>query len=132
MQKRIKILLVKLGLDVHNRGLIIVAKSLCNAGMEVVYLGNAFPKEIINVAIQESVDIIGVSSLGGAHITLGRELLKEADLYELKEDIVFFIGGVFPPVDIPILEEIGFDKVFTTDITINQIILDIKKTINYL
>ena len=128
--KKIKILLAKLGLDVHNRGLITVAKTLCDAGYEIVYINNAFPKEIISTAIQESVDVIGVSSLCGAHITLGRKLLEEAATYELKEEMIFLIGGVFSPLDIPILEEIGFNKVFTTDITTNQIDLDIKNLIN--
>ena len=128
--KKIKILLAKLGLDVHNRGLITVAKTLCDAGYEIVYINNAFPKEIISTAIQESVDVIGVSSLCGAHITLGRKLLEEAATYELKEEMIFLIGGVFSPKDIPILEEIGFNKVFTTDITTNQIDLDIKNLIN--
>ena len=128
--KKIKILLAKLGLDVHNRGLITVAKTLCDAGYEIVYINNAFPKEIISTAIQESVDVVGVSSLCGAHITLGRKLLEEAATYGLKEEMIFLIGGVFSPLDIPILEEIGFNKVFTTDITTNQIDLDIKNLIN--
>lgn len=129
--KKIKILLAKLGLDVHNRGLITVAKTLCDSGYEIVYINNAFPKEIISTAIQESVDVVGVSSLCGAHITLGRKLLEEANVYGLQEEMIFLIGGVFSPKDIPILEEIGFNKVFTTDITTNQIDLDIKKLINY-
>jgi methylmalonyl-CoA mutase C-terminal domain/subunit len=66
--RKIKVLLSKLGLDVHNRGIITVAKELRDAGMEVIYIGNALPKEIIRVAIQEDVDVVGVSSLGGAHI----------------------------------------------------------------
>ncbi|MBT3298727.1 methylmalonyl-CoA mutase [archaeon] len=128
--KKIKILLAKLGLDVHNRGLITVAKTLCDAGYEIVYINNAFPKEIISTAIQESVDVVGVSSLCGAHITLGRKLLEEAATYGLHEELIFLMGGVFPTTDIPILEEIGFNKVFTTDTTTNQIDLDIKNLIN--
>lgn len=73
-----KVLLSKLGLDVHNRGAITVANILRDAGMEVIYIGNSFPKEIIKMAIQEDVDVIGVSSLGGAHLTLGGELIEEA------------------------------------------------------
>ena len=69
MTKKIKVLLSKLGLDVHNRGIITVAKALSSAGMEVVYLGNALPEEIVSVAIQEDVDVVGVSSLGGAHLS---------------------------------------------------------------
>jgi methylmalonyl-CoA mutase, C-terminal domain len=131
MQKKIKILLAKLGLDVHNRGLITVAKTLCDAGYEIVYINNAFPKEIISTAIQESVDVVGVSSLCGAHITLGRKLLEEANIYGLREELIFLMGGVFPLVDIPILEEIGFNKVFTTDTITNQIDLDIENLIKY-
>ncbi|NOQ17985.1 MAG: methylmalonyl-CoA mutase, partial [Dehalococcoidales bacterium] len=65
MARKTKVLLSKLGLDVHNRGIITVARVLRNAGMEVIYIGNALPEEIIEVAIQEDVDVIGVSSLGG-------------------------------------------------------------------
>src|SRR4030066_42703 len=78
MAGKIKVLLSKLGLDVHNRGLITVAKELMDAGMEIIYIGNSLPKEIIRTAIQEGVDVIGVSSLGGAHLTLGSELIEEA------------------------------------------------------
>ena len=78
MSRKTKVLLSKLGLDVHNRGLITVAKELSDAGMEVIYIGNSLPKEIIATAIQEDVDVVGVSSLGGAHLTLGGELMEEA------------------------------------------------------
>lgn len=64
MAGKIKVLLSKLGLDVHNRGLITVAKELMDAGMEVIYIGNSLPKEILRTAIQEGVDVVGVSSLG--------------------------------------------------------------------
>ena len=76
MKRRIKVLLAKLGLDVHNRGVITVAKQLRNGGMEVVYIGNALPKEIIRSALEEDADVVGVSSLGGAHLSLGMPLLN--------------------------------------------------------
>ena len=129
MSRTIKILLVKLGLDVHNRGIITVAKILCNEGLEVIYIGNAFPKEIINTAIQESVDIVGLSSLAGAHITLGREVIREAIKNKVKTSMKFVIGGVFPPSDSQELEDIGFDKVFLTDITSNELVNNIKQLI---
>ncbi|MEI7615734.1 MAG: cobalamin-dependent protein, partial [Actinomycetota bacterium] len=72
-KSNIKVLLSKLGLDVHSRGVFIVAKILRDAGMEVIYLGNSMPEEIIKAAVQEDADIIGVSSLGGAHLTLGAD-----------------------------------------------------------
>ncbi len=126
MTKKIKVLLSKLGLDVHNRGIIIVAKVLSNAGMEVVYLGNALPEEIISVAIQEDVDVVGVSSLGGAHITLGTLVLKEAEEKGLKDKVVFLMGGVFPPSDGERLREIGFDGVFLPGATRDQIVSGIE------
>lgn len=129
MDFRIKILLSKLGLDVHNRGLITVAKELRDAGMEVIYIGNSFPREIITSAIQEGVDVVGVSSLGGAHLTLGAELMEEAKRERLHDNIVFLIGGVFPPDDIPTLKKIGFDGVFTSGATREEIISFIKKMV---
>ena len=74
MEKKIRVVLSKLGLDVHSRGVITVAKELRDAGMEVIYLGNANPSEIMNTALQEEADVVGVSSLGGAHLSLGKAL----------------------------------------------------------
>lgn len=130
MARKIKVLLSKLGLDVHNRGLITVAKELRDAGMEVVYIGNSFPREIIIAAIQEAVDVIGVSSLGGAHLTLGRELIEEAKREGLKERMAFIIGGVFPPADAEKLQEIGFDGVFMPGATREEIVSSIHKIVS--
>ena len=127
MHLRIKVLLSKLGLDVHNRGLITVAKELRDVGMEVVYIGNSFPREIIATAIQESVDVVGVSSLGGAHLTLGSELTEAAKREELQQHMAFIIGGVFPPTDAEKLREIGFDGVFMPGATREGIISSIRK-----
>jgi methylmalonyl-CoA mutase, C-terminal domain len=121
MERKTKVLLAKLGLDVHNRGLITVAKLLRNAGMEVVYIGNALPPEILNTAVQESVDVVGVSSLGGAHLTLGRPLMEGAREKGLDDRVVFIIGGVFAPVDGEELQRLGFDGVFTPGATEDEI-----------
>jgi len=129
MTKNIKVLLSKLGLDVHNRGIITVAKALSGAGMEVVYLGNALPEEIISVAIQEDVDVVGVSSLGGAHITLGTRLLKEAEEKGLKDKVAFLMGGVFAPSDGERLREMGFDGVFVPGATSEQIVSSIQRLV---
>ena len=129
MTKRIKVLLSKLGLDVHNRGIITVAKMLSHAGMEVVYLGNALPSEIVSVAIQEDVDVVGVSSLGGAHISLGTLLLKEAEEKGLKDRVAFLMGGVFAPSDGERLREIGFDGVFLPGATSDQIVSGIQRLV---
>jgi methylmalonyl-CoA mutase C-terminal domain/subunit len=130
MARKTKVLLSKLGLDVHNRGIITVARVLRNAGMEVIYIGNALPEEIIQVAIQEDVDVIGVSSLGGAHMSLSSELMAKAKQEELKERVVFQIGGVIPPEDVVSLQEVGFDGVFTPGTTSEEIISSIEESLS--
>jgi methylmalonyl-CoA mutase C-terminal domain/subunit len=112
MNRRVKVLLAKLGLDVHNRGVITVAMELRDEGMEVIYLGNCLPDEIIATAVQEQVDVIGVSSLGGAHLSLGRLLMQKAEQKGFKDELVFLIGGVFSPEDAEELAKIGFDGVY--------------------
>jgi len=126
VEGKIRVLLSKLGLDVHNRGIIIVARELRDAGMEVICIGNSLPEEIIETAIQEDVDVIGVSSLGGAHLTLGSELVDEAKREGLKDRIVFVIGGVFSPTDAVKLQEIGFDGVFLPGATREEIVSSIQ------
>ena len=121
-EQRLKILLAKLGLDVHNRGIITVAKALSNAGMEVVYLGNAMPAAIVASALQEDVDVVGVSSLCGAHLTLGEKLMEKAAENRLGDRTVFLIGGVFPPDDAAALKKIGFDGIFLPGATAEQIV----------
>lgn len=128
--RKIKVLLSKLGLDVHNRGVITVAKELRDAGMEVIYIGNALPKEIISTAIQEDVDVVGVSSLGGAHLTLGIPIIEEAKQEGLKDKVVFLMGGVFPPSDTVRLKEIGFDGVFTPGATKDEIVSSTKRLVS--
>jgi methylmalonyl-CoA mutase C-terminal domain/subunit len=122
MNRKIKVLLAKLGLDVHNRGVITVAMELRDKGMEVIYLGNALPDEIIAAAVQEQVDVIGVSSLGGAHLSLGSLLLSRAEEKGLKDEFVFLIGGVFSPEDAEELITVGFDGVFPPGSTREAII----------
>lgn len=103
----------KPGLDGHDRGAKIVARALRDAGHEVVYTGlHQTPEQIVETAIQEDAELIGLSVLSGAHMTLFRrlvELLAERDA----SDIVVFGGGIVPEEDIPLLEEIGVAKVFT-------------------
>ncbi|MDX2499015.1 MAG: cobalamin B12-binding domain-containing protein [Deltaproteobacteria bacterium] len=112
MSRKVKVLLAKLGLDVHNRGLVTVAMELRDEGMEVIYMGNCLPDEIVATAVQEQVDVIGVSSLGGAHLSLGRLLIEKAEQKGFKDDLVFLIGGVFSPEDAEELARIGFDGVY--------------------
>jgi len=130
MEGRVKILLSKLGLDVHNRGIITVAKALRDAGMEVIYLGNSLPEEIIKSAIQEDVDVIGVSSLGGAHLTLGTKLIEGARREGIKDRVMFTIGGVFSSTDAEKLQQIGFDEVFEPGATREEIVSSILEFIS--
>ena len=130
VEGKIKVLLSKLGLDVHNRGIITVARQLRDSGMEVIYIGNSLPEEIIETAIQEDVDVVGVSSLGGAHLTLGSELVEEAKREGLKDRIVFVIGGVFSPTDAVKLQAVGFDGVFTPGATSEKIVSSIREFVS--
>jgi methylmalonyl-CoA mutase, C-terminal domain len=117
----IRIVVGKPGLDGHDRGAKIVARALRDAGHEVVYTGlHQTPEQIVETAIQEDADLIGLSVLSGAHMTLFRrllELLADRDA----TDIVVFGGGIIPEEDIPVLEEIGVAKVFTPGATTGEI-----------
>ena len=130
MSRKVKVLLAKLGLDVHNRGLVTVAMELRDAGMEVIYLGNCLPDEIITTAIQEQADVIGVSSLGGAHLSVGSLLMEKAEQKGLKDELVFLIGGVFSPEDADELATIGFDGVYPPGSSRDTIITGLTKALD--
>jgi methylmalonyl-CoA mutase C-terminal domain/subunit len=109
----IRIVVAKPGLDGHDRGAKVIARALRDAGMEVIYTGlHQTPEQIVETAIQEDADIIGLSVLSGAHMTLFAkvvELLAQRDA----SDILVFGGGIIPDGDIPLLEELGVAKIFT-------------------
>jgi len=128
-ERKIKALMAKLGCDVHWRGARVVTGMLRDAGMEVVYLDNAMPEEIIAAAIQEGVDVVGVSTLLANHITLGGELMELARKESLDKDVLFLIGGVFPSYDEARLKELGFDGVFVSGATQDEIVSFIKDNI---
>lgn len=112
-QKPIRVLIAKPGLDGHDRGAKVIAQALRNAGMEVVYTGlRQTPEQIVETAIQEDVQVIGLSCLSGAHNHLFprvMELLKNQNI----EDILVVGGGVIPDEDIPFLKEAGVAEIFT-------------------
>jgi methylmalonyl-CoA mutase C-terminal domain/subunit len=122
MHARIRVVVAKPGLDGHDRGAKVVARALRDAGMEVVYTGlHQTPEQIVETAIQEDADAIGLSVLSGAHMTLFRrvlELLAERDA----ADIVVFGGGIIPAEDIAELEKLGVAKIFTPGATTASII----------
>jgi methylmalonyl-CoA mutase, C-terminal domain len=122
MSGRIRVVVAKPGLDGHDRGAKVVARALRDAGMEVIYTGlHQTPEQIVETAIQEDADAVGLSVLSGAHMTLFRrvvELLRERDA----EDIVLFGGGIIPDADIPELARIGVAKVFTPGASTQSIV----------
>ncbi|MEM3616480.1 MAG: cobalamin B12-binding domain-containing protein [Candidatus Bathyarchaeia archaeon] len=110
--RKIRVLIAKPGLDSHDRGAKVVARALRDAGMEVIYTGlRQTPEQIVETALQEDVDVIGLSILSGAHMALFpriMELLKEKGL----TDVLVFAGGIIPEEDIPELKKIGIREVF--------------------
>lgn len=123
MARRIRVLVAKPGLDGHDRGARVIARGLRDAGMEVVYTGlHQTPEQIVEAAIQEDVDLVGLSILSGAHMTLFPricELLKENGA----EDIMVFGGGTIPEGDISALKENGWARaIFTPGTKIETIV----------
>jgi methylmalonyl-CoA mutase, C-terminal domain len=122
MKDTIRVLIAKLGLDGHDRGGLIIAQSLKDAGMEVIYTGlKNTPEVVADIAIQEDVDVIGVSILSGAHLVL-MPILMEALQKCNASDIPVVIGGVIPPMDIPKLKEMGIKEVFPAGSSIEGIV----------
>ena len=111
-KRKIRVLATKPGLDGHDRGIKVIASALMDAGMEVIYTGlRQSPEQIVETAIQEDVDVIGLSILSGAHDFLFpriMELLKEKDV----KDVLVIGGGIIPDEDITSLKEIGIDEIF--------------------
>ena len=113
MNKKIRVLVAKAGLDGHDRGAKIIAAALRDAGMEVIYTGlRQTPEMIIEAAIQEDVDVIGISVLSGAHMTIFPRILnlmKEKGI----DDVLLTGGGIIPEVDIQALKKLGVGELFT-------------------
>lgn len=129
MVRKIRVLIAKPGLDGHDRGAKVIARALRDAGMEVIYTGiRQTPDQIANAAIQESVDIVGLSSLSGAHNSLFPKVVhilneKKAD------DILVFGGGIIPVDDIPALKKAGIREVFLPGASTEDIIKYIQENV---
>ena len=109
----IRIVVAKPGLDGHDRGAKVIARALRDAGHEVIYTGlHQTPEQIVETAIQEDADVIGLSVLSGAHMTLFKKLIALLDERDAR-DIVVIGGGIIPEGDIPLLKEMGVAEVFT-------------------
>ena len=129
MEKKIRVLVAKPGLDGHDRGAKVVARALRDAGMEVIYTGLHQTAElIVNTAIQEDVDVIGLSLLSGAHMTLFvdvAKMLKEKNM----NDVLIIGGGIIPEEDVPALKKAGIAAVFGPGTPIEDIVAYIKKNV---
>lgn len=117
--------MVRLGMDAHWRGSMVVARALRDAGMEVIYGGNQMPANIVKMALQEDVDIIGLSSLSGNHMILAPEVIKILKK-ENAQDIKVIFGGTVPPADIPKLKKAGIAEVFGPGSSLKKIIKSIE------
>jgi methylmalonyl-CoA mutase C-terminal domain/subunit len=129
MIKKIRVLVAKPGLDGHDRGAKIVARALRDAGMEVVYTGlHQTTEQIVHSAIQEDVDVVGLSLLSGAHMTLFLDvakLLKEKQM----DDVLIVGGGIIPKEDVPRLKKAGIAEVFGPGTPVEDIVIYIKKNV---
>ena len=113
MEKKIRVLVAKAGLDGHDRGAKVVAAALRDAGMEVIYTGlRKTPEMIVEAALQEDVDAVGISLLSGAHMTVFPKVLKLMKEKGLN-DILLFGGGIIPDQDLKVLKEMGVGELFT-------------------
>ena len=120
--KPTKVILAKLGLDGHDRGVKVIAKALEKAGMDVVYMGmRVTPEQVVDRAQQEDADVIGVSLLSGAHKPLMSKLMKAVDEREMRGETLILLGGTVPDRDIEALQEIGVDGVFPVGSSLRDI-----------
>ena len=128
-EKRIRVLIAKPGLDGHERGARVVAYGLRDAGFEVIYTGlRQTPRQIAATAVDEDVNVVGLSILSGAHMQLTKEVIR--NLRELDAgDIMVLLGGIIPEIDFAGLKEMGVAEIFTSGTPISQIAKTIEKAI---
>jgi len=128
-QKKIRVLVAKPGLDGHDRGAKVIARALRDAGMEVIYTGlRQTPEMIVEAAIQEDVDVIGMSILSGAHMTLFPRVMKLLAENGL-DDVLVVAGGIIPDDDVPALKDIGIVGIFGPGTTTEEAISFIKENV---
>ena len=122
MDAKIRVIVAKPGLDGHDRGAKVIARAFRDAGFEVIYTGlRQTPEQIVNAALQEDADVIGLSVLSGAHMTLCpriMELMKKESL----DDVLVVVGGIIPDQDIPKLKEAGIAEIFQPGASTEEIV----------
>jgi methylmalonyl-CoA mutase C-terminal domain/subunit len=123
-QRRIRVLLAKVGLDGHDRGIKVVAQALRDAGMEVIYTGlHQTSQQVVHTALQETVDILGLSFLSGAQMTLVPEIMKLLEEAKIKDDVKVIVGGFLPEDDeIDYFKKIGVKAIFDVDSRLDDIV----------
>jgi methylmalonyl-CoA mutase C-terminal domain/subunit len=127
--RKIRVLMAKPGVDGHWRGAITVTKALRDAGMEVIYIGNQSPHQIASVALQEDVDVVGLSILSAGHMKLITDTIKEMKKKGLN-DVLLIVGGIIPEMDIPVLKKKGVNEVFIPGTPLADIVDYIKGKIS--
>jgi|SRR6516164_1554571 methylmalonyl-CoA mutase C-terminal domain/subunit len=126
-ERKLKVLVAKPGLDGHDRGAMIIARALRDAGMEVIYTGlRQTPEMIVEAALQEDVDVIGLSILSGAHMSLIPRILELMKTHDLT-DVKVVVGGIIPDEDVPALEKLGVSGVFGPGSNTHAIVDHIRK-----
>lgn len=127
--EKTRVLIAKIGLDGHDRGAKVVARALKESGIEVIYTGlRSTPDEVVRTALQEDVDLIGVSILSGAHRTLIKKLFKVLEKNDIK-DLPVLVGGIIPEDDYQYLKKLGVAKIFSTGTPISEIVDFVKSKI---
>jgi len=128
-ERKIRVLIAKPGLDSHDRGAKVVARALRDAGMEVIYTGlRQTPEQIVETVLQEDVDVLGLSILSGAHMTLFpriMELIKKKGL----TDVLVFAGGIIPEEDVPQLKKLGIKEIFGPGTPLETIIEFVRRNV---
>jgi len=125
--KKIRVLMAKAGLDGHDRGVKVVARALRDAGMEVIYTGlHNTPEQVVQAALQEDVDVIGVSILSGAHMTLFPRIIEQMNEHGM-DDVVLLGGGIVPDEDRDKLHEMGVQALFGPGVSTEEIVQFIRE-----
>jgi len=128
-ERKIRVLIAKPGLDGHDRGAKVVARALRDAGMEVIYTGlRQTPEMVAEAALQEDVDVIGLSILSGAHMALVPRVLELLKANE-QEQVRVFLGGIIPDEDVPRLMEIGVVGIYGPGTSTEDIIRDVRQAV---
>ena len=129
MERKIRVLIAKPGLDGHDRGAKVIARALRDAGMEVIYTGlRQTPQMIAEAALQEDVDAVGLSILSGAHMGLVPRVMEALHEHNLN-DVHVFVGGIIPEADVPALKEMGVRAVYGPGTATNDVVEEIRSVV---